>query len=193
MPGFGFAEQDGGRRGVFSWNASGLSAELYAEFFRYLDLQATVDVAVIQETHWSTSGEWRQDSGSAYIAPLDGNIRTGLVVIRSCLLGNSEVCWQEVTPGRLLRVRAILDGQHWEIFGLYQRALTGGGHAGDGGVLDRRQKVWQALDRSVCGPSSGPYCCSRRLQHELKPGATCCWSEARYVQQGAGQGHGDSV
>ena len=138
VPGIRFAAQDRGRRGVFSWNAGGISAELYAELFRYLELQDTVDVAVIQETHWSTSGEWRTGQWQCIHSASGRKNQDGvLVVIRSSLLGNGEVCWQEVAP------------QHWEIFGLYQHALTSGGHAGDGGVLDKRQRIWKALDKSL--------------------------------------------
>ena len=143
-------EKDRGRRGIFSWNAGGISAELYAELFRYLDLQDTVDVAVIQETHWSTSGEWRTGQWQCIHSASGRKNQDGvLVAIRSSLLGSSEVCWQEVAPGRLLRVRATLEGQHWEIFGLYQHAMTSGGHAGDGGVFDKRQRIWSALDKSL--------------------------------------------
>ena len=143
--------KDLGRRGIFSWNAGGISAELYAELLRYLDLQDTVvDVAVIQETHWSTSGEWRTGQWQCTHSASGRKNQDGVwVAIRSSLLENSEVCWQEIVSGRLLRVRATLEGQRWEIFGLYQHAMTSGGHAGDGGVFDKRQRIWSAPDKSL--------------------------------------------
>ena len=44
---------------VFSWNAGGLSQQLWAEFKEWLQHQQDLDVIFIQETHWTTSSQFK--------------------------------------------------------------------------------------------------------------------------------------
>ena len=58
VPGKVNPPQSDRRRGVFCWNAGGISSELYAELLRYLETKEDISFVIVQETHWSTTGEW---------------------------------------------------------------------------------------------------------------------------------------
>ena len=140
----------GTRRGVFCWNAGGISSELYAELLRYLETTGTIDIAIIQETHWSTTGEWTAGQWQFIHTASERSRQDGvLVAVRRSLLSNREVCWQEIVPGRLLRVRVELCHQSCEILGLYQHAMTARSATEKSKVMSRRKAVWGARDKAL--------------------------------------------
>ena len=140
------------RRGIFCWNAGGISSELYAELLRYLETTATIDIAITQETHWSTTGEWTAGQWQFIHTASERSRQDGvLVAVRKSLLTNQEVCWQEIVPGRLLRVRVELCHQSCEILGLYQHAMTARSATEKSKVLSRRKAVWGAFEKALSG------------------------------------------
>ena len=74
-----------------------------------------------------------------------------LAAVRRDLLTNSEICWQEVISGRLLRVRAEVEKQCWEILGIYQHTMTNRTTEETAKIMSQRRKVWQALDKTASG------------------------------------------
>ena len=141
---------DGTRRGVFCWNAGGISSELYAELLRYLETAETVDIAIIQETHWTTTGEWTAGQWQFIHTASERRRQDGvLVAIRRSSLSHREVCWQEIIPGRLLQVRVELGRQCCEILGLYQHAMTARSATEKSKVMSSRRAVWRALDKAI--------------------------------------------
>ena len=127
---------------IMSWNAGGLSSEGTTEFEHFLK-DSNFAVALVQETHWSSSGEWVKGDWtfihSASKRPRQDGV---MVAIRTSLLTSGEVSWQEIIPGRLLRVRAILGQQQWDFFSLYQRAMSSGAAADKDKLLERRGLIW---------------------------------------------------
>ena len=61
---------------VFSWNAGGLSAEANAELEYFLQT-SSYDIALVQETHWSTSGEWAKGDWTFIHSASRGPGKTG--------------------------------------------------------------------------------------------------------------------
>ena len=133
---------------VFSWNAGGLSAEANAELEYFLQTSSYA-IALVQETHWSTSGEWAKGDWTFIHSASQRPRQDGVMVaIRTSLLTTEEVQWQEIVPGRLLRVRAALNQQQWDIFSLYQHA---GNAVGREKLLAKRRTVWRKLDVAIQG------------------------------------------
>ena len=134
---------------TLSWNAGGLSSEGTAELEQFLQ-GSCYAVALIQETHWSSSGEWVKGDWtfihSASTRPRQDGV---MVCIRTTLLGSGEVQWQEIVPGRLLRVRAILGKQQWDLFSLYQHAMISGTAEAKDKLLDKRRTIWRKLDMAI--------------------------------------------
>ena len=134
---------------VLSWNAGGLSSEGAAEFEHFLN-SSQYAVALVQETHWSTSGEWSKGDWTFIHSPSKRARQDGVkVVLRTSMLTSAEVSWQEIIPGRLLRVRAVINHQQWELFSLYQHAMSPGSAEEKAKLLAKRDEVWRKLDKAV--------------------------------------------
>ena len=134
---------------TLSWNAGGLSSEGTAELEQFLQ-GSCYAVALIQETHWSSSGEWVKGDWTFIHSASKRPRQDGVMVcIRTSLLGSGEVQWQEIVPGRLLRVRAILGKQQWDLFSLYQHAMISGAAEAKDKLLDKRRLIWRKLDTAV--------------------------------------------
>ena len=145
------ADMQQARVKVFSWNAGGLSVEANAELEHFLQTSSYA-IALAQETHWSTSGEWKKGDWTFIHSASQRPKQDGVMVaIRTSMLTESEVLWQEVHPGRILRVRAELNKQQWDIFSLYQHAMTAGSASDKDKLLKKRSVVWQKLDKAVQG------------------------------------------
>ena len=139
---------------VFSWNAGGLSVEANAELEHFLQT-SNYAIALVQETHWSTSGEWKKGDWTFIHSASQRPRQDGVMVaIRTSMLTAAEVLWQEIHPGRILRVRAELNQQQWDIFSLYQHAMSAGGASDKDKLLSKRNIVWKKLDKAM---HSTPY------------------------------------
>ena len=111
-------------------------------------------IALVQETHWSTSGEWTRGDWTFIHSASQRPRQDGVMVaIRTSLLTSDEVLRQEIHPGRLLRVRAVLDQPQWVIFSLYQHAMSAGSASDKDKLLDKKRNLekvrqghsWRAL------------------------------------------------
>ena len=70
-----------------------------------------------------------------------------MVAIRTSALSSKEILWQELIPGRLLRVRAEIGRQQWEILSLYQHAITSASAEERVKLMERRRAVLTKLDK----------------------------------------------
>ena len=148
----GVSPPDAGRSKMVSWNAGGLCGETKVEFEHYLHVSSDLDIALVQETHWGSSGAWKHQGWSYFHSASDKPRQAGvLVCIRSATLDESRTAWREIVPGRLIWVRACVRGQQWDLLCLYQLALTGkDGKAKDYRMKERRA-VWNKLHRTLWG------------------------------------------
>ena len=115
---------------VFSWNAGGLSSERAAELEHFLN-SSQYAIALVQETHWSTSGEWNK-----------GALRTSLLSLCGSILAR-DYSWQAPSG------QGCHSNQQWEIFSLYQHAVSPGSAEDKAKLLAKRGEIWRKLDKAV--------------------------------------------
>ena len=140
------------RRPVLSWNAGGLSAETKVEFEHYLQNCTDADICFVQETHWGSSGTWRQHGWVYFHSASERPRQAGvLVCIRSSVLEESQAAWREIVPGRLIWVRANIRGQQWDLLNLYQVAQAGRDGETKDYRLKERRSIWNKLQKTLQG------------------------------------------
>ena len=111
-----------------------------------------LDIVLVQETHWGSSGAWKHQGWSYFHSASEKPRQAGVLVgIRSDALDESRTAWREIVPGRLIWVRACVRGQERDLLSFYQLAQTGR----DGETKDYRMKerraVWNKLHRTLRG------------------------------------------
>ena len=107
------------RLSIFSWNCGGLSQADWDHFQQWLTMQ-TLDIVMLQETHWPFSSEWLQShffcmhSGAG---PRQAGLMT---MVSKSLVQQQDLSWSEPIPGRILHTR--IHGQHkgCDIINVYQ-------------------------------------------------------------------------
>ena len=147
VPSSGAPNRTNRRLGVTCWNCSGLSLELKAELFHWLHTQRHVGVVLLQETHWSYTGEWKHDGWcifhSAAKKPKQGGL---LTAIRAELVEEHCLSWKEVIPGRLTQVRCVISRQQIDILNLYQHAWSSKSSEQTQELVKQRSRLWKELD-----------------------------------------------
>ena len=83
---------------VRSLNAGGLNSSMYQEVLAWCDQQASLDIVILQETHWGqtgdfTSGKWLTMHTAGSPDPAAHARFSGILV---------DPCVQELVPGRLV-------------------------------------------------------------------------------------------
>ena len=132
-----------------SWNVGGLSDIIFTELKLWLQLRDNRDISIIilQETHWSFSGDWTDENWhfchTATTRKGSGGI---LVGVRRDLANPEQIRWFEAEPGRLIQVRCFLGLQQLDIVGIYQHALLQTAGMTDA-ILDQRRKLLAKLDK----------------------------------------------
>ena len=130
------------RSKIFCWNAGGLCGEAKVEFEHFLPASPHIDICLLQETHWGSSGSWTHHGWTYFHSAAEKSRRAGvLVVIRSSTLDASQTAWREIVPGRLVWLRANIRGQQWDLLSLYQVAQAGR----DGETKEYRMKERRAI------------------------------------------------
>ena len=138
---------------VLSWNTGGLNSSMYQEIMAWCDQQDSLDLVILQETHWGptsdfVSGRWLMIHTAGSPDPAEHARFSGILVMinRQAL---KDPCVQEIIPGRLVLVRAMLRRTNLPIavYGMYQHVwrshlTTTVNHA-------LRQAVWTGLDASL--------------------------------------------
>ena len=140
------------RSQIMSWNAGGLCGETKVEFEHYLQTRSDLDIVLVQETHWGSSGAWKHQDWSYFHSASEKPRQAGvLVAIRSNVLDESRTAWREIVPGRLIWVRASIRGQQWDFLNLYQLAQTGRDGEAKEYRMKERRAVWNKLQRTLRG------------------------------------------
>ena len=140
------------RRRVFSWNAGGLCGETKVEFEYLLHNSLEADIVLLQETHWSSSGSWKQSGWTYFHSASERSRQAGVMIgVRSELLDDASAAWKEIVPGRLLWVRACIQGQQWDLLNLYQVAQAGKDGETKAYRLKERQAIWNKLQKVLRG------------------------------------------
>ena len=142
----------GGRRLRYAtWNCGGLSSHLYAEVMYWAKTSA-IDVLLLQETHWSNSMEWQDDTW-CFVHSAASRCRSGgtLTCVRRDCVDATTLKWSELVPGRLLHVRGTIAGAPCDILNVYQKVRTAGSDEETQRTLAERATVWRQLQKCVRG------------------------------------------
>ena len=111
------------RASMISWNAGGLTTEVYQELLLWLNSQC-VDIALIQGTRWKGERIWRA-RGYSFIqlgASEDSkNVHCGLLVcISDQFCKYDDIAFAIQHPGRLMHVKCKLGHNSLDIVNFYQ-------------------------------------------------------------------------
>ena len=130
-----------------TWNCSGLSPELHAEFLKYLEVVGDIGFFSLQETHWGFDSEWTAATWH-FIHSTTGKQRSGgiLVGLSSKYVEHSTIKWRDVMPGRLVHIRFTYKRQQIDLVVLYQHALSYSDGEQRKELMKHRTAVWGALD-----------------------------------------------
>ena len=126
---------------MISWNVDGLTDTLYAELQKWLRDNPNVNLVMLQETHWTFTGEWSQ-SGWNY-CHCSGGVLIGL---RDSFFPSSCIKWADILQGHLMHVRCEGNKQQFDLLCVYQHALGVKEEKAEG-TFKKRERVWQKLDQ----------------------------------------------
>ena len=156
---------------VFSWNAGGLSQQLWAEFKEWLQHQQDLDGIFIQETHWTTSSQFKVHGWTAVSGGLPDEelVRSppaqtsqlpeqpkhrrsaGVLTLLSPSIDSATLRWQDLHPGRAQEVHCEVRGQPVLLLNCYQytkqRGMTEQDH------YATQSKVLSSLSKSLSNSS----------------------------------------
>ena len=129
-----------------SWNSSGFSAELNADFFKWLEVAGNVGFFSVQETHWGLSSDWSTDSWHL-VHSTTGHYRSGGILfgMRANLVQRESVKWREIVEGRLIQVRFVYKKQQFDVISIYQHAMTFSSNEQKSETMKRRKLLWDSL------------------------------------------------
>ena len=140
----------GGRRVRYAtWNCGGLSSQLYADTL-YWARTSDIDILLLQETHWSRSLEWQDDTWYC-VHSAASKCRTGgvLVCVRRERVDVATLRWSELVAGRLLHVRGTFEGTPFDILNVYQKVRIAGSDEAIQKNLSERATVWRQLEKCL--------------------------------------------
>ena len=125
------------RLSIFSWNCGGLTQAAWDHFQQWLMMQS-LDVIMLQETHWQFSSEWQQ--GQYYcmhtgVGPRQAGL---LTMVSKRLVHQNCISWSEPVKGRLLHIRIHGMRKGCDLINVYQ-------HVHSATRMDDRAQVWHEL------------------------------------------------
>lgn len=107
------------RLSIFSWNCGGLTQAAWDHFQQWLTMQS-LDIVLLQETHWQFSSEWLQTHFFC-IHSGAGSRQAGLMtMISKKLVQQQDLSWSEPIPGRILHIRIHGTHKGCDIINVYQ-------------------------------------------------------------------------
>ena len=132
-----------------TWNCGGLSSHLYAEVLYWAKTSA-IDILLLQETHWSGSMEWQDDTWYC-VHSAASKCRSGgvLICLRRECVDVTTLKWNELVAGRLLHVRGTIAGTPFDVLSVYQKVRIAGSDEAIQKNLAERATVWRQLDRCL--------------------------------------------
>eukprot|EP00439_Symbiodinium_sp_Y106_P083552 s1536_g23.t1 len=125
-----------------------MSAELYDTFVSWLAAQNSVDVVVLQETHWGlgrTANTWSTGGWHFISSPSSDTRYAGVCIcVNSRVAGAEDLDYRVLCPGRLLHVRIHNPRQDTsvDVVGLYQWVPQSRAPEGN---LANRHRLWMQL------------------------------------------------
>ena len=121
----------------FSWNCNGLPPDHWDFLMQWMKNQS-IDIMLLQETHWRFSRDWVMDH---YLAVHSGatSEKAGLLcLISKKICKPSDLSWYEHVPGRILELRLHGINRSIDILNVYQYTCIPT-------FMDQRQTIWHAL------------------------------------------------
>ena len=121
----------------FSWNCNGLPPEDWDFLTQWLRNQS-VDILLLQETHWRFTRDWPTDHYLAVHSGTTGGKAGLLCLVSKRICNTSNLSWCEHVPGRILQLR--LHGAHRsiDILNIYQYTCIPK-------HMDQRIQIWHQL------------------------------------------------
>ena len=111
------------RASVLTWNAGGLTSEIYNDLVAWLHTQGT-DIALIQGTRWSGERTWRTCGFSVIQSGEDAggpHMHSGLMVfVSERICSFEDLSYAPIIPGRLLHVKCKIGHNSLDLVNLYQ-------------------------------------------------------------------------
>ena len=136
-----------------SWNAGGLSSDVFQEFVAWVEAQGRFHALIVQETHWKDSseflsGNWMCVHSAAASSDQSQDRFAGVLVMLS-RAHFKDPAVHEVVNGRLLHVRAQLvqTGVSVDFLAVYQHVWRS--HLSHQANKELRGLIWDALDLTV--------------------------------------------
>ena len=141
----------GGRRAsLMTWNAGGLTSEIYTELVLWLRSQQ-VDIAMVQGTRWRGERTWRSHKYSFIQSRVDEgtqNVHCGLLtLISNRICSCDDIAFATINPGRLLHVRCRLGNNSMVLINIYSTLRHIPRNDQTEASRCQRQTLWERLDR----------------------------------------------
>ena len=164
---------------VLSLNVGSLSTLMWQELREYLASPANPrDAIMLQETHWSTCSEFRTNGWTAIHSGTTARA-DGVMTLVHPKHPSARVRYEEVTPGRVLRVQVQMPTGRVELFNCYQHPHNFASNQET--LKEKRQSLLNKLGRSIQGiPQRATLIVAGDFQAELTPQApligraVCC-------------------
>ena len=155
---------------VLSLNVGSLSTLMWQELRVYLASPANPhDAIMLQETHWSTCSEFRTTGWTAIHSGTTARA-DGVMTLVHPKHPSARVRYEEVTPGRVLRVQVQMPTGRVELFNCYQHPHNFAGNQET--LKEKRQSLLNRLGRSIQGiPQRATLIVAGDFQAELTPQA----------------------
>ena len=138
----------GRRLALMSWNAGGLTSEVYQDLLAWLEVHQ-LDVATIQGTRWLGERTW---TTRGYNVIQSGepegtkHVHSGLLTfISTRICHDNEISFSNIVPGRLMHVKCRTGSNSLDIVNVYQHPDNLTSTRRD--PMDARGDVWTKLDR----------------------------------------------
>ena len=155
---------------VLSLNVGSLSTLMWQELREYLASPANPrDAIMLQETHWSTCSEFRTNGWTAIHSGTTARA-DGVMTLVHPKHPSARVRYEEVTPGRVLRVQVQMPTGRVELFNCYQHPHNFASNQET--LKEKRQSLLNKLGRSIQGiPQRATLIVAGDFQAELTPQA----------------------
>ena len=129
------------RFSLMSWNIGGMSTEKYDQVVYWLG-KNSVQVALLQETHWYQTAEWTCDMYHVIHTSSGKTKSGGLMCLVSTSWKKDQISWRVLEEGRLLHVRLHGHSRCIDIINGYQYTI----HTKDQTCRDNRKRWVDQLD-----------------------------------------------
>ena len=129
----------GHRLPLFTWNSSSLCGGSYVEFRGWLKQHShQYDIVTVTETWWRHDCQWEEQNWFCVHTGTDQGKGAGVLVLVHKRVGNTDLRFQTLIPGRILHLR-LHPQCTVDLVACYQKVWSG--HA----TIQERKLVWDQL------------------------------------------------